>query len=135
MTSPTSKQALRGRQTVTSLLAQGLLASEVITGELALATYLPFLCIAIALSWPAFASAYRQHDALSRGELATAAIGSSIFLGAMAMLFIDGSLLVGALLFADGMAIALLANRWLISRWSLLAAATSFGSYLIGAAH
>ena len=53
----------------------------------------------------------------------------------MAMLFIDGSLLVGALLFAGGMAIALLANRWLMSRWSLLAAATSFGSYLIGAAH
>lgn len=100
-----------------------------------MATYLPFLCIAIAFSWPAFASAYRQQHALSRAELATAAIGSSIFLGALAMLFVDGSLLVGLPLFASGMTIALLAKRWLMSRWSLLAAATSFGSYLVGAAH
>jgi hypothetical protein len=100
-----------------------------------LAATLPFLCIAIAFSWPAFASVYRQHDALSRAELATAAIGSSIFLGAMALLFVDGNPVVGLLLFAAGMAIALLANRWLMSRWSLLAAATSFGSYLVGAAH
>lgn len=135
MTNPTSKQALYTRQTVPTLLAQGLLASEAIAGEMPLVTYLPFLCIAIALSWPAFASAYRQHNALSHGELATAAIGSSIFLGAMAMLFADGSPLVGLALFACGMAAALLAKRFIASRWSLLAAATSFGSYLVGTAH
>ncbi|HWU62830.1 MAG TPA: hypothetical protein VN112_12485 [Ensifer sp.] len=100
-----------------------------------MAAYLPFLCIAIAFSWPAFASVYGQQTTLSRSEMATAAIGSSIFLGAIAFLFVDGSPLVGLLLFACGMAIALLANRWLISRWSLLAAATSFGSYLVGTVH
>jgi len=103
--------------------------------EKRLATYLPFLCIAIALSWPAFASAYRQPAALSRAELAAAAMGSSIFLGAIALLFVDGTPLIGVLLFVGTMTIALLADRFIASRWSLLAAATSFGSYLIGAAH
>lgn len=98
-------------------------------------TYLPFLCVAIALSWPAFASTYRQHDALSRTELTTMAIGSSIFLGSVALLFADGSSVVGLALFGCGMVAAVLANRLIASRWSLLAAATSFGSYLVGTVH
>ncbi len=100
-----------------------------------MAPHLPFLCLAITCSWPAFASAYRQHAPASRAERATVTVGTSIFLGAMALLFMNVAPLVGVLLFLCAIAIALLADRFLVSRWSLLAAATSFGSYLVGTVH
>ncbi|MCD2178849.1 hypothetical protein [Rhizobium sp. C1] len=97
--------------------------------------YLPFLCVAVALSWSSFASAYQAQCALSRAEMARIAMGSTIFLGAIALLFTDGTPLTGAALFICGLAVALLADRWIASRWSLLAAATSFGSYVVGTMH
>ncbi|MCD2172105.1 hypothetical protein [Rhizobium sp. C4] len=100
-----------------------------------MAAYLPFLCLAIAFSWSAFASGYRMEAAVSRMELATIVLGSSIFLGAIAMLFVNGTALVAVALLACGIALALLGERFIASRWSLLAAATSFGSYLVGTVH
>lgn len=100
-----------------------------------MAIYLPFLCLAITCSWPTFASAYRQQPPVTRVERVTVAIGSSIFLGAMALLFMNEAPPVGVLLFLCAIGIALAANRFLVSRWSLLAAATSFGSYLVGTVH
>lgn len=53
----------------------------------------------------------------------------------MALLFMNVAPLIGVLLFLCAIAIALLADQFLASRWSLLAAATSFGSYLVGTVH
>ncbi len=85
--------------------------------------YMPSLCFAIALSWPAFAAGYMSEAAVSRMELAVIVLGSSIFLGSVAMLFVSLPVLASVALAACSMALA------------LLAAATSFGSYLVGAVH
>ena len=117
------------------MLARALLRCVWFIGDTRLTVYLPFLCLAIAFSWSAFASGYQLQAAVSRVDLAGTVLGSSIFLGAIALLFVNGTLVTAVAFFLCGMAIALLGERFMASRWSLLAAATSFGSYLVGTVH
>ncbi|SIR37151.1 hypothetical protein SAMN05880582_11160 [Rhizobium sp. RU20A] len=94
--------------------------------------YLPLLCIVIGLSWADFWPVYRAPESGSRAMLVKAAVASSLFLSALALLSVGTDALTAVLLVAISLAIAGMAHRRLSSPLSLSLASASFACYFIG---